>query len=224
MKSSYALNLFIKSVLFGLAFAVLTSCTPKKSDSTPANVARGARDGVFNEQGAGGGDQSFLPRGGYQPKVGVISQNSNDLNIAVQGLVSATMDPANLGFVDPNDGVRFQGLVDFNPANGSINFSNTKLLIEVWDEYAKDNSQNPYPVSFSSAQEGYIRSNGEVSLLFKDSYGSISIQGVIGQNGGQSLFNAQVFYQNAKTVDGNGLGSGTLGTFTIPTCSFFACP
>ncbi|MNT28313.1 hypothetical protein D3C72_1639920 [compost metagenome] len=73
-----------------------------------------------------------------------------------------------------------------------------------------------YPIDFSVAKSGsYNKAAGTFTVVFEDNYGSVSFEGTVKG----SVAQGSVKYANKSNVNGGAAKSGTLGSFTINTCS-----
>jgi len=62
----------------------------------------------------------------------------------------------------------------------------------------------------------------QAQITFYDSYGEITLNGFLNSAG--STFDGSISYDNNVNFDGSTPGAaGTLGSFSIPVCSFFSC-
>ncbi|MCB0367200.1 MAG: hypothetical protein H6624_05855 [Bdellovibrionaceae bacterium] len=153
---------------------------------------------------------------------------------AVYYFVSATVDPAEFGYVSgqpgQDTGVRFWGRVETEssfttgPSNQRIRGETAELRVSIWDSFAgqTDGAGNvipEYPIHIRGAADGYVNGNQAV-ITFSDAYGSITLEGTIGND----YFHGVVKFDNKQYWDGVAPGAtGTLGNFYVATCGFFNC-
>ncbi|MCC7404520.1 MAG: hypothetical protein IT288_09005 [Bdellovibrionales bacterium] len=153
---------------------------------------------------------------------------------AVYYFVSATVDPAEFGYVSgqpgQDTGVRFWGSVETEgsfrsgTANQRIRRETAELRISIWDSFAgqTDGAGNvipEYPIHIRGATDGYVNGNRAV-VTFSDAFGSITLDGSISGD----YFSGTVKFDNRQYWDGVAPGAtGTLGNFYVSTCGFFRC-
>lgn len=223
MKNIKLLTLLILS---GLVF--LSGCDTKKtSRSSPARVARGGNTQPYYLQGGynnqGGYNQGGYNQGGYNGTS--TSQwaylQANDASTffrAVQGLVSASMNPQELGSVNNYGDVAIIGYIDMDQS-GNINPNNSRLRLEIWDDYARSGQASEIALAFNSLTNSSYNGN-QMNLIFQDNFGQIVISGQINQNN----FYGTVSFQNSVSFDGTSApAAGVLGNFQVPACGFFRC-
>jgi hypothetical protein len=212
------INLLLVFILSGLVF--LNACDNKKSGrSAPGRAARGGNTVPFNNQS--GIPNSQNPSGTSTSQWAyVLSNDANQFFQSVRGLVSASMDPQELGNVNNNGDVAIIGFVDMNQA-GSINAANTRLRLEIWDDYAQSGQASEIAIAYNSLASSTVNGS-HVELVFDDNnYGRILISG----DYDQATFYGSVSFQNHKSFDGvTAPAAGVLGNFQVPVCGFFYCP
>lgn len=137
----------------------------------------------------------------------------------VKGLLAASVDPQYFGTIT---GVTIEGHIAYD-TNGTVNVSQTNLKLVVADSFVgqKDDKGgiiSAYPMNFATATSGTVNIAAKTfTVLFKDSYGEITLTG----NYGTSVVTGSISYTNFSTVaTGNYPTSGTLGAFQISSCSF----
>jgi hypothetical protein len=199
---------YVKIVFLALALSLSVACGKREESATPVNEARGGV-GVT-------GNLPYVNLNGGASKV--------DYTNIVKAFLSPTISPTEVGDVDPSTGVRFGGRVMMNGTNGAID-PNSQVQFEVIDHLVLTNANNqlyqPIPVTF----KGGVTANsmaykGQANITFEDEFGSVNIQGTFQYKGGN--FTGTVYFTNAS-ANHNGIKSGKLGTFSIPTCTFFVC-
>lgn len=210
MKKSFRILI----MLMGLSL-MLAACG-KKKDSNEATVT------AAREARAGANSSGTLPSGqAYTPgtEVAVYAQDSyyNQFNQAIKVLVSATMDPSNVGNVDNRNGVKLRGSVTINTSTGRIDTANSKIELSIQDDLKNSDGELYQPIVITVLGTSGTAMNGQVNLTFSDQYGSINLTGTYDAN----TFRGNVNFQNAKSY--NGLSGGTLGSFEVPVCGFFKC-
>lgn len=206
------LSVFHKLVL---ALSVLTvmACGKKKSDdSATVNAGRDTR-----AQTSG---PSLLPSGqGSQAGSYQAAVTSTSLDEAAKILASATISPDAIGTVQS---VLLQGQVSVNPQTGAILPASSRIWLTIKDSYVgqtADDGQVIEPISIDVAGTSGTAVNYQANLTFTDQYGTITITGTYNT----STFQGTISFSNTAGSGYNGKKSGTLGQFSIPTCSFFVC-
>lgn len=137
----------------------------------------------------------------------------------VKGLLAASVDPQYFGSIT---GVTMEGHIAYD-STGNVNISQTNLKLVVADSFVgqKDDKGGiitAYPMNFASATSGTVNIAAKTfTVLFKDSYGEITLTG----NYGSATVTGSISYTNFSTVaTGNYPTSGTLGAFQISSCAF----
>lgn len=224
-------SIVLGSLVFGLA-----ACA-KKDKRQRISVGRDARGpSEVNQRGAT--DQNGQPIK-FDPVNGtswgeITGSPQNLFEEAVRYLVSASIDPKELGSVSgqsgQNTGVRFWGVVETEssftqgPSRQAIRLNTAELRITIWDSFAgqTDSAGNvipEYPIHFHGAAEGYVDGTRAV-LTFSDSLGKIILDGTISKD----YFQGAIRFDNVQYWDGRTPGAeGTIGSFKVPTCGFFKC-
>lgn len=201
-------------VMAFLALALVVACGKKKdNDQAQVEAARGVRGGT---EGAAGG--STLPSGqAYNPGPGVAvyvdDQSAATFDNAVKLLVSATVDPQQVGHVDNRAGVIMQGEVLIDRNTGRLNTANSKIQLTITDDMTDANGNRYEPIVIKVLGTSGTAMNGTANLVFSDSYGSINISGTYDS----TTFRGNVSFQNT------GKQMTSLGRFEIPVCNFFNC-
>ncbi|MEN0057387.1 MAG: hypothetical protein AAGB31_01025 [Bdellovibrio sp.] len=151
------------------------------------------------------------------------ASGSSQFETQVKGFVSATLDPQSLGTIsgdiNSSTGIDFSGAFTFD-SSGNLVTASSSLLIKIFDSYVgqvySGETVEPYVIEFSSASSGTInRSTGVFSVVFQDSYGSITFSGTVRNQQASGT----VSYQNFTAVSGYSVSSGALGDFLIYTCA-----
>lgn len=226
MKNFKFLTLLLLSGLIALS-----ACDTKKtSRSSAARVARGGMGANYVQGGynQGGNYGNFNQGGSYQGGqytgtstsqwAYIQSNDPNNFYRSVQGLVSASMNPQELGAVNPSSDVAIIGYVDMDQS-GNINRNTTRIRLEIWDEYARSGTASEIALAFNNLAN-YSYNGNQISLIFQDNYGQIVVSGQVSQNS----FVGSVSYQNSASYDGNSTpAAGVLGNFQVPACGFFRC-
>lgn len=201
---------------------ILASCDKKQSGkSSPARAVRsnGGTQPVTqptNPQQPGSNNQNNSNVGSQW--VYLQSSDSYSFLQSIKSLVSASMDPKDLGYVSNYGDVALIGYIDM-VQQGSINVGNSRFRMEIWDDYARSGSASEIAFSFNTLST-YQINGGQITLVFQDSYGQIIITGQTNYYD----FYGTVSFKNLKSFDGNqSNASGTLGTFQVPYCGFFRC-
>ncbi len=164
---------------------------------------------------------------------------------AVKGLVSATLDPNELGFVsgeaNQGTGIVFKGKIELQGGPLSASAAGQRAVlpqsshmhISIWDSFAGQTYQDErgqtqyvpeYPINFSSAQSGWV--NGRrAQLVFADQYGSIQFDGqfIGGTEICDSVFEGEVSFFNNTHVLNETPAAWVLGEFFIYAADLFNC-
>ncbi|MEZ0392828.1 MAG: hypothetical protein ACAH59_11480 [Pseudobdellovibrionaceae bacterium] len=195
--------------LLALGLVLTVACGKNKSDDSVSVNGREAR--------VGGSGASNLPTGQSQLNgtgTQVVAQNTANFDEMVKIFLAPTMDPADVGTVDPRTGVEIRGRVSVHPTNGSaLNDSQIQLIIR---DSLVSSTIPPIDIRIANATGTAI--NGNVNLTFQDEYGIIRITGTYNY----TTFSGRVDFENREKTYNN-KKSGTLGTFQIATCAFFLC-
>lgn len=207
--------------------AAFSACQPKK-DSVRGQVNP---YGVLGTNGlAGLGNVGATCVQGQQTGMGAIIDSLQPATFSdrVKALLTATMYPEDVGTVgaslSESTGVRFTGSV-YLDANGNVNSSSSTFKITVYDsiwynEYIYNSSADGIPLDFNPSQGAVIsgqfsNATGQGYLLLKDGYGEIRFDGTITTQ----TFSGNVTFRNYANVTGQSPASGSLGQFTVSTCS-----
>lgn len=204
-------------MIMTLGLIVMTSCKPAAKGTGVRVYTGNQRDNVTNTGGTPT-TPSNCPSG--QSAVGTIygsASNAANFEQQVKLFLSANMSPDEIGTISsgPTDstGVRFSGAIKLD-SNGSVNLSQSHIKITVYDSYfLSGEAAEPIPVRIDRAHSGQFNlQNGQGSVIFKDSYGEIRLEGRIeGQ-----FFRGTVSYANTvHVVNGSAPASGILGDFYI---------
>ena len=200
--------------LAGLSLILTVACGQKKDDS-PAGVS-GAGGAVNVEAGAPG-----FPMMPYNRQmVNITGTDQNQFNQAAKTLALAdpSLHAADIGTIN---GVTLQGDVVVDQNNGNViignqtdTFSNIQILItDSWVGSPSSQGGTIQPISvFVRAKSGRA-AKGNVSLVFGDNLGDVIVNGTYNS----TTFQGTVSFRNANGA------SGTLGKFSVNTCSFFRC-
>lgn len=219
MKQSSLTTVLMSMML--MAMLSLSACA-KKDDSKVRIVGR-AGVGVGTGTAGVGGYANCGNQAQSTGKIFDAQANSARFEADVKGFVSATLDPQYLGTVSGDinaaTGIDFLGGLRFN-AQGQLEVESASLMIKIFDSYAKQsyNGQvvQPYVIEFVGASAGMVdHQSRQFQVTFKDSYGSVTMQGSYDLNG---LASGTVTYENFIAVDGYFPARGTLGSFRIATC------
>ncbi len=210
-----------------IALLLLSACDQKKSKSSPARMARNplAQPFIQGQQpvpGTNNPQQPVYPNtNGSSTGSEWVYLQSNDtygFSNAVKGLVSATMDPQELGYVNNYGDVALIGFIDMNQ-QGVVNQSNSRLRLEIWDDYARSGSASEIAIQFNNLTS-YNYNGNQITLVFQDQYGQITISGQLTQ---YDFYGTVSFQNNQAFGGGSSFASGVLGNFQVPYCGFFRC-
>lgn len=213
----------MKKLTVIIALTLLAACSPKKS-GVKANVGATTAATIG---GVATGTQCVNTNS--STSTGYIydnTTNSFDFENRVKALLSATVNPAEVGSVSAmanGTGVGFTGLIKLD-SSGNIVGAQSKLTITVHDSiwYMNQIDANKIKLNFDPATGSTISGQfnvqtGDGFLSLKDQYGEVRFEGKIdAQN-----FSGTVKFQNATTVIGGSPASGTLGQFQIQRCAIF---
>lgn len=198
---------------------VLTSCGEnKKSGTTVTSAARAA---------VPGGNPSLIPiYGGYslgQGKIYTEPQYGREFSDEVKAVVSAYIDPENVGDVNPTDGVSFRAYVESGTTNG-VNATNSGFEMDIRDSHSirgvNDNGEKLEPIRLGASAVAMNVTNNSAVVTFKTTGAEYVFEGTFDQ----SNFTGAVKYRNLTSFSGAAPArSGVLGGFQIPTCQFFRC-
>jgi hypothetical protein len=212
LEGVYMKKAYIKFVFLALALSMSVACGKRVDEPAPVADGRTGGNGLVNANGVGivnlvgNGDQTSFTN-------------------MVKAFLAPTIKPEEVGTVNPSNGVRFGGRIPIL-ANGQID-PNSQIQFEVVDSFA--NTLNPQTnqnygsifVNMKGGVSGDSKAiNGTAVITFSDEYGTVRIEGTYANAGGN--FTGTIKFSNAS-ANYNGINSGTLGSFTVPTCSFFVC-
>lgn len=217
-----------KVVLLTLIALSFVGCDPnKETTKRTAGNARtetvaGNTNTVFTQSYCGANLSSIGTI--YDQGTSASLYSSGNFESRVKGLLSATINPSEVGSISagPSDqtGVRFQGTIKIE-SNGTVNLSQTKILIKVYDSYvlqsaqAGTNQYQPIPIEFTSAAAGQFNmQTGSGYVIFRDQYGEIRFDG----NLSGDYLTGQVSYVNTANVTGQAAAQGVLGQFYVARC------
>lgn len=200
-----------KAVLYGfltaVAFMASVACGTKKEDKGADVGAGGGGTNVVRTQGA-----PNFPNMAYSAQY----TNVSFQDAMVRALLSAGMDvsSSNLGQITS---VQLVGsiLVDRNTGN-LVNTGSNQMMLAIRDTMPGQ-ATDPIYIQLPAISGG--ASNGVADVTFGDNAGTIRISG----NYSGTTFNGTVSFTNNTGNGYNGVRSGTLGTFSINTCSIFRC-
>lgn len=200
-----------------MSLSLMLSACGKKKDSNDATVAA-ARDTRVGSGGTG----SVLPSGQtYSPgqPVSVFAQDSmiTQFNEAIKILVSATMDPANVGNVDNRNGVKLRGVISLNCTSGVMNPASSKIEVSIQDDLKNSDGELYEPIIITVLGASGTASNSNVNVTFSDQYGLINLVGTYDS----SNFTGDLKFKNTTAYKGK--TEGTLGSFKIPLSEIFKC-
>ena len=205
-------------IMLIIGLLALSGCDKKKTNkSTPARTARTVPP-IPHQQG---NPNQQPPNNGYNTGSQWVYLQSSDYNSfyqSLQGFVSASMNPQELGNVSNYGDVALIGYIDMD-SQGNINTANSRLRIEIWDDYARSGSASEIAVAFNNLSS-YSFNGNQLNLVFQDSYGQVVVSG---QLTNQDFYGTVSYYNNASYDGYSGGASGTLGNFQVPYCGFFRC-
>lgn len=231
-----------KNLIVGLlALAYLTGCQPARSQRDSGRsigrAARGTGTGRVQAPGSGEWTTGGKTYGRVTSSAGDQAFNEELFGLTYPALASVP-EAQKLGYVSSQDnqstGVAFFGSASNSGGGingmtyGSSSFdSNSVLQLEIYDDRAVQSAQSggdiqPIIIRIARDQPTFVDAGGSISgsqvnLYFQDIYSVIYLDGQI--NG--QYFSGTIAYANGPVTSGN--NARTLGTFTIPTCSFFNC-
>lgn len=207
-----------------IALTVLAACSPKKSEVrssvTTSNPVLGGLGTQCTVTGTAGSTAAA---------VGTIydnSMNSFSFEQNVKGLLSATINPYEVGSISPQGnaqtGVRFSGTVKLD-SSGNVLGAQSAVTITVYDSIWQMNqtASNLIKIEFTAAKGATISGqfntqSGQGNLVLQDQYGTITFNGTLNAQN----FSGTVSYQNAVSVLGSTPASGSLGQFFVQKCAF----
>lgn len=197
-------------ILSFLAAAIgLSACGQKKSDDgTQVQQARDARTGEGIPQVPSGNVNGSTE--GY-----IFGDNAATFNQNIKVLVSATVDPQDVGNVDHRTGVILKGRI---PLNGNMMIAKDSAIeLVITDDKKDENGQTYEPIVIRVKGSGGSVNGQSINMNFADGYGTISLTGTYNQ----THFDGVLNFKNNTAYQGR--SSGTLGRFQIPLCAMFVC-
>lgn len=213
----------MKKLTMLITLTLLASCSPKKS-GVKANIGATA-----TISGVATGIQC-VSNNNSTSKTGYIydnSANSYNFENQVKGLLSATINPSEVGTISAQaqgTGVGFSGSVKLDSA-GNVVGAQSKVIITIHDSiwYMNQIPDNLIELKFDQimAANGatisgqFNTQTGDGFLSLKDKYGEVRFDGKIDAQ----KFSGIVKFQNSTTVIGGSPVSGTLGQFEIQRCA-----
>jgi hypothetical protein len=106
--------------------------------------------------------------------------------------------------------------------NGNVLLDQSNLKIMITDSFVGqlDSGKKPvqpYPINFNAATAGTMNLQTKAfTLLFKDAYGEINLNGIIDAK----TVTGTLSYQNYVNATGGQVAASVLGAFSIPTCGW----
>lgn len=148
-------------------------------------------------------------------RIWALPEQGQAFNQALKALVSPNLAPTDLGWVDPQTGVRFKGYVPVD-AQGYVRAGQGVLEIEIWDEWVGQilQGESVDPVRIRIPAQSGRAWGGRFQVRFQDGYGWIDLTGTY-EDGGK--MRGELSFQNQNGSWGRGL------RFEIDTCQFFTC-
>lgn len=211
----------IRALILTLMVGLLAACQPPENKSPVVVRAVGPRV----ESQPGQPDTSNLPG-----RVYTNPYYQQAFQEAVIGLLSTDIRPEYIGYVsatgENGSGVFFGGHVKLTSGSvlggtGGVIAGDSHIVIHVRDHVPQHQNPPPLPAIQLRAAQGQIWGNN-VQIVFWDAYGAVELTGQIDAQ--RQVFTGVMKYDNYILYDGSRPGAaGTLGDFTIPLCSFFAC-
>ena len=152
---------------------------------------------------------------------------------ALRNLIGASKDMNLLGNVDPTgagSGFVFAGNigVNINSITSSVSVpANSEILFVIYDDKAVAKTDSPFAIGgFAPEKLTGTITRTHATLVFGDSYGTITLDGDIQGDTSTSLYQGNISFTNSQCYNGQACGAGTsqsLGTFKVYTCGFFLC-
>lgn len=159
----------------------------------------------------------------------IFSDYGYEFQETMEAFLSAIDDPDQFGTVDSgyNSGaVTFDARVEIdggfrrNGDNYGDVRSNSTLMLEIEDSYARNQGYDTIVIEAREGAYGYVEGNyAEVEFEWEE--GTITFNGYIDEYSGK--YYGTVYFRNYSSVDGGGGYSGTLGDFEVGVCDFFEC-
>lgn len=157
----------------------------------------------------------------------------------VAGLVSASLDPSNMGTVDgtlnstTGTGVDLYMHLQMNGNSLAVAGSGVRLMI--YDSFVGQTDDSgaviqPYSITVPAKQGSVDTANHTFTMVFQDVpvatnsgatptiYGTISVTGTWTPNGTAT---GRIDYQNLVNITGGTPAQGNLGAFVMPACGLF---
>jgi hypothetical protein len=229
-----------KNLIIMFCILNIWACDQKSTTKSPIRTSRINRDGqqTVNPYNTTTTNTGIVQTGTGQNTGAayvwgrIYSPMDNEFNLAIKALMSASMDPSQLGYVNSQNGIVFQGFIDIN--QNMINPNTSNLTIVIKDSYALSGQASEITLSFPVAKAASELSNNQFvnnqfSIAFEDPvyangpikspYGAIILEGTV--NGG--TITGRVLYKNYTSFDGSSVHEGILGAFEIQTCGFVRC-
>ncbi|MFN7727799.1 MAG: hypothetical protein ACK5P7_01445 [Bdellovibrio sp.] len=208
------MNVVKKSTMLPLLLltlmAVSVGCN-KKSDNGAPITTRGARtNSIPNQYQA----QGYF----YTASTGRVYGNSYNFEQATKTFLSPTISPESVGSIDTQNSVFLRGYVEVD-YSGNVVPGRSTISIEIRDSYAggDDNGQTVPAINVNMAAVSGRAYGGQVNLIFRDNYSTVTMVGNFSNGSGGNQFTGQISFQN------NGASQQTWGNFQIDTCGFFRC-
>lgn len=202
-----------KAVLYGFMAAMtlaLTVACGQKNEDSKADVGGRQADRVA-------GTTQF-PNAPYNRTSAMVS--SGQLDAMTKAFLSSSME-INQNNIGQVTSVNIQGDVAVDSNSGNLLQGRGAILLTIQDTLVGQNQGDgqiqPIEIYIPATAGG--ASGGVVQLTFSDSYGTVTIRG----NYNQSTMTGTIEFTNSQGNGYNGVRSGTLGTFSMPVCSFFRC-
>jgi hypothetical protein len=202
----------------------LTSCAKKKSSDARIGSADGVRGDAGTAEAGAAAQSTLTPACASQyPYIRILQDD-----LQVEGFRASyvnyfsSVNPisevnASLGEIDGTGKSTATGVntqFQFKIVNGQMTSSVLSLII--YDSLSNQNGNTPIQVGYTSGlNHSYQASTGQFSTEFEDKFGKVKVAGVIQGN----LARAQITFSNTKSADNAALKSGSLGSFTIPSCA-----
>lgn len=211
MKNSFFKN---KAILVLAAVALTMSACAKKSTSA---VRVAGRSNVSASDIQNGNCSTSSAGKVYD------SANPTSFEARVKAFVSATMDSNLLGSIegaiDAKTGIDLFPTFKFD-SSGNVDLAGSNFTMKIFDSYAKTYYQGtyiePYTIQFFQASSGSInRAARTFTITFKDEFGDITFTG----NYGSQVVSGTVSFNNYTSATGGQTARGTLGQFSIHSCS-----
>lgn len=229
-------TLFFKSIFALLigSFLVLSSCA-KKSNSTNSRSGTAVRgNDIANNNGVSNLGVARCSDGssGWGRIYDDGSMYGTAFRDSFANFLSSVMDPQNLGNLDgaassTTTGVNME--LKLKVVNNQLNLSETRITMEINDSLVGTQGSDGeilkiITARFSSADSGQLTNvagnSGNFQLVFKDSYGTVTVDGSF--NGTEAK--GRVNFSNSTNFNinkGETPKSGSLGAFYMKSCGLF---